>query len=96
MDIVFFVSTPESGHHLASLAKACVRRGVRFACFFTNDGVKALASDDVQHVLTDAEEAVACEHSWAQFRPNETCPVTLGSQTQNSALVARARRVVSL
>jgi hypothetical protein len=39
---------------------------------------------------------VVCEESWHRFCPGSACPVELGSQTVNSALVGEAQRVVSL
>ena len=43
-----------------------------------------------------AARAVVCEESWHRFCPDSPCPVELGSQTVNSALMGEAQRVVSL
>ncbi|HVC11967.1 MAG TPA: hypothetical protein VNE59_10045 [Burkholderiales bacterium] len=95
-DLLFVVSTDRGAGPLASLTDACRRRGTRWACFFTNDGVKLLAEDAVRGAAQGAARAVACEHSWARYMGAASCPVELGSQTDHSALVARAARVVAL
>ena len=96
MDVLFIVSTPEGGRVLAPLAAACRRRGATWACFFTNDGVNALDDPAVQSVLACTSSAVACEHSWERFRGDAACPVTLGSQTNNSSMVGQAARIIGL
>ena len=45
--------------------------------------------------LGDAR-AVVCEESWHRFCGKASCPVELGSQTVNSALMGEAKKVVSL
>ncbi|HVB49389.1 MAG TPA: hypothetical protein VNF69_13470 [Burkholderiales bacterium] len=95
-DLLFVVSTDRGAGPLAGLADACRRRGTRWACFFTNDGVKLLADDAVRSATQGSARAVACEHSWARFMGAAACPVELGSQTDHSALVACAARVVAL
>ncbi len=95
-DLLFVVSTDRGAGPLAGLAAACRRRGARWACFFTNDGVKLLAEEGVRAAMQGAAREVACEHSWERFMGGTACPVELGSQTDHSALVARAARVVSL
>jgi hypothetical protein len=96
MDVLFIVSTPESGRLLAPLAAACRRRGASWGCFFTNDGVAVLNDPAVAAVITCADSAVACEHSWERFQGDAACPVTLGSQTNNSAMLGQAARVIGL
>lgn len=96
MNVLFIVSTLEGGRLLAPMAAACHRRGSAWACFFTNDGIAALADPAVNKVLQCADSAVACEHSWARFHGEADCPVTLGSQTNNSAMVGQARHVIGL
>jgi hypothetical protein len=96
MDVLFIVSTPEGGRVLAPLANACRRRGANWGCFFTNDGVAALGDPGVQKILHCTDSAVACEHSWARFHGEAPCPVTLGSQTNNSAMLGQAARVIGL
>ncbi len=95
-ELLFVVSTDRGAGPLAGLADACRRRGTRWACFFTNDGVKLLADAGVRAATQGAGRAVACEHSWARFMGAARCPVELGSQTDHSALVACAARVVAL
>ena len=95
-ELLFVVSTDRGAGALAGLAAACRRRGARWACFFTADGVRLLAEERVRAATHGAARAVACEHSWGRFMGEAACPVELGSQTDHSALVARAARVVSL
>lgn len=96
MDMLIVVSTDRGAQVAASLAKACVRRGTSWACFFTNDGVKALGTQEVAELVSTAHAAIACEHSWHRFMEETACPVELGSQTNHSALVAQAARIVTL
>lgn len=93
--ILFHVTTEGGARILLPLAQACRRRGHPFAAFFTHEGVRGLADPDVVSALQDAR-AVVCEESWRRYAAHTPCPVELGSQTINSALVAEARRVVSL
>jgi len=96
LDLLFVVSTDRGARVLAPLAAACGRAGKAWGCFFTNDGVKLLADDEVARLMPGARRAVACEHSWQRFMGESPCPVELGSQTDHSALVAEAARVVAL
>ena len=96
MDLLFIVSTPDAPRVLLPLAAACKRRGARWGCFFTNDGVESLRDEQVVRAMSCADTAVACEHSWERFMGEAACPVNLGSQTNNSALVGEARKVISL
>jgi hypothetical protein len=80
---------------VAALLAAARRRGAMVACFFINDGVLVVADPEIKGALGDVR-AVACEESWRRFRPHEACPIEAGSQTDNSALMAQAQRVVSL
>lgn len=96
MDLMFVVSTPEAAKYLAPLAAACERRGLHWACFFTHDGVRVAADERVKALLPRAAAAVACAESWRRFMGEAACPVELGSQTEHSALVAEAARIVSL
>jgi len=94
--IFLHIATPAGGPVAAALARACARAGVAWSCFLTNDGVRALADPDVVAALKPAARAVVCEHSWHQHMGGAACPVELGSQTVNSALMVEAGRVVSL
>ncbi|MEZ5616245.1 MAG: hypothetical protein R3E35_13660 [Rhodocyclaceae bacterium] len=95
MDILFHVVTEAGARFLPPLARACRRRGSSFAAFFTHAGVRGLQDAQLQATLADAR-AVACEESWHRFCADAACPVELGSQTTNSALMGEARKVVSL
>ena len=96
LDLLLIISTPDSARVLLPLAGACQRRGLRWSCFFTNDGVRVLEDPAMVHSIRCADDLIACEHSWARFEGGTPCPVTLGSQTNNSALVGRAAKVIGL
>ncbi len=95
-DLMFLVSRPDSGPTLAALMRACRRRGVSWACFFTNTGVRTLLDRAVVEQLGCASRAMACEYSWQRHMNHAQCPVELGSQTNNSALAAEAAKIISL
>jgi len=96
VNLLFIVSTPDAGRVLLPLAAACKRKGTRWSCFFTNDGVNILAEPGMQEAACCAQRVVVCEHSWARFMGDKPCPVELGSQTQNSIMVGEADRIISL
>ncbi|MES2406424.1 MAG: hypothetical protein V4528_03785 [Pseudomonadota bacterium] len=96
MEMLFVISTDRGSHVLAPLAHACIRKGIAWSCFFTNDGVRILAETDIKNLMGVANQAIACEHSWQRFMATENCPVELGSQTNHSALLAHAARVITL
>lgn len=96
MHVLFIVSTPDAGRLLAPLTAACRRRGTSWSCFFTSDGVRVLADDLSHDAVRHADQAVACEHSWERYQGDARCPVTLGSQTNNSAMVSEANKVIGL
>lgn len=96
LDLLLIISTPDSARVLKPLAGACQRRGLHWSCFFTNDGVRVLKDPAMVHAIRCADDLIACEHSWARFEGDTPCPVTLGSQTNNSALVGRASKVIGL
>ena len=95
MDILFHVATEAGAQVLLPLAQACRRGGHAFGAFFTHEGVRGLLNADLQAALHDCR-AVVCEESWHRFCGEAACPVELGSQTVNSALMGEAKKVVSL
>ena len=95
MDMLFHVTTEGGAKLLLPLALACRRGPHAFGAFFTHEGVRGLASPDLQAALRGAR-AVVCEESWHRHCADSVCPVELGSQTVNSALMGQARHVVSL
>lgn len=95
MDILFHVATEAGAQYLPPLARACRRRGRAFGAFFTHEGVRGLLDAQLQAALADAR-AVVCEESWHRFCADRPCPVELGSQTVNSALMGEAKKVISL
>jgi hypothetical protein len=96
MKILFEVSSGDAASVLVPLARACDRNAVTWCCFFTGDGVKTLAHDDVLATIARADKAAACEVSWERYMGDEPCPVEIGSQTNNSAMVGDVDKIVSL
>ena len=96
VELLFVASTELGALLLVELGRACARRGTSWACFFTGDGVKLLARPDVRVQVSAATRAVACEHSWDRRMGSAPCPVELGSQTDHSALVANAAKVLTV
>jgi hypothetical protein len=96
MKILFEISSGNAASVLVPLARACDRNAVTWSCFFTGDGVKTLARDDVLTTVAGAAKAAACEVSWERYMGDQPCPVEIGSQTNNSAMVGDADNIVSL
>lgn len=96
MELMFTVSHRDALPVLLPLLRASKRRGAQWGCFFTDSGVEALDSKDLLDLLTCATQAVACEFSWERYRNGTHCPIESGSQTNNSAMTAVARHIVSL
>lgn len=96
IEVLVVVSSARSGKVFAPLARACQRRGVSWACFFTHQGVALLTDPELLEALPPDGRAIACEHSWQRYMGKATCPVSLGSQTNHSALIAEAAKVVAL
>ena len=81
---------------LGHLAKACDRSGIQWACFLTNDGVKLLEVQSIQQALSAADALIVCKHAWNLHLPGKECPAEFGSQSDNSHLMGRCRKVISL
>lgn len=96
MNILFHVTTAGGGTLLAPLSRAAARKQASIAAFFTHEGVLGLKDPSLLDALAGAERTVVCEESWHRFCPGLDCPVELGSQTANSALMAEADKVVAL
>ena len=96
MMILFEVSTGDAAKVLMPLARACDRNAVTWSCFFTGNGVKTLSRDDVLETLAGAEKATTCEVSWERHMGDQPCPVEIGSQTNNSAMIGEIDKVISL
>ena len=94
--ILFEVTSGKAAEVLVPLARACNRNSIPWACFFTGNGVKNLSDEGVKEIITQAVKAVACEVSWELYMGDNTCPVEIGSQTNNSALVGETDKVVSI
>ncbi len=95
MDILFLVSRVESAPTLRALLRACVRRKVSCGCFLTGPAAALAYDPETEAALRTCARAVVCEYSWERFGRGLSL-VSLGSQTDNSAMVAQARRIVSL
>jgi hypothetical protein len=96
MKILFEVSSGGAADVLVPLARAFDRNAVTWSCFFTGDGVKTLTRDDVLAILAGAAKAAACEVSWERHMGDQSCPVEIGSQTNNSAMAGDVDKVISL
>jgi hypothetical protein len=96
MKILFVISNPESIQALIGLVDACARRNHPFLCFFTGGGVEILRDSKVINAISKAEQAVVCEFSWRKYFPNKQSPIEEGSQTNHSAMISHAEKVVSL
>lgn len=96
MELMYIVSSRDALSVLLPLIKASKRRGISWACFFTDSGVETLDNKELQELLCSASRAVACEFSWKRYRHGQECPVESGSQTNNSAMAAEARHLISL
>ena len=58
INILFEVSTAMASDVLLPLARACTRNSIRWACFFTGDGVKNLTNNEVKEMMSGAVKAV--------------------------------------
>lgn len=96
MDVLLHITTPDAAPIAAGLGWALTAEGASWACFMTNDGVKAMDNEKFSTALDHATRAAVCEHSWDIHMAGKPCPVERGSQTVNSALMAEAARVISL
>lgn len=96
MDLMYMVSSRDALPVLLPLLRASKRRGVQWSCFFTDSGVETLDSEELRGLLTCASQAVACEFSWERYRAGNPCPIESGSQTNNSAMAADAKHMISL
>jgi len=96
MDVLLHIASPGAARIAAPLGRALTAKGARWGCFLTNDGVRAFDDESFAAVAASASRVCVCEHSWEQHMAGRTCPAERGSQTVNSALMAEARRVVSL
>ena len=96
MDLLIHIPTPHSRGVLDHLARACARSGIQWACFLTNDGVKLLEVQSIQKALSAADALIVCKYAWNLDLPGKECPAELGSQFDNSHLIGRYRKVISL
>ena len=96
MELLITVTRP-CADHLEPLLRACLRRQCDWQVFLTGDGMQVLQSQTLADLLVqNCERVVACHDSWRAFHDENECPLTVGSQTNHSDMVARAERVVGL
>ncbi|MDA8191290.1 hypothetical protein [Acidiferrobacter thiooxydans] len=95
MDILFLVSRTESAPLLRGFLRACERRQIECGCFFTGPAAQLASDPEIVASLHAGPGSAVCEYSWERFGQGQ-CPIPLGSQTDNSAMTAAARRIVSL
>lgn len=97
MDVMVLLTSRDSAPLVVPLMRALDRAGASWGCFLTNDGVDVLRQPDAVAAMQTATQAVACELSWEKNGGTiDDCPVELGSQTINSAMIGTAHRVISL
>lgn len=97
MDVMVHLTTRDSGVIALALMHALERAGTSWECFVTNDGAELLKNGDIIAAMNVGNRAVVCEKSWDKLdNKPANCPIELGSQTINSAMMANAARVVSL
>ncbi len=95
MDILFLVSRAESAPVLSGLLRACARRQILCGVFLTGPAAVLAGNPQIDIDLRACTRVAVCEYSWERFGRG-SCLNALGSQTDNSAMVASARRIVSL
>lgn len=96
MEVLLHITTPDAARIATPLGRALGRKGVVWGCFLTNDGVKLLGDQAFVETGGSAQRIAVCETSWEAHMAGQDCPVEMGSQTINSALMAEADKVVSL
>ncbi len=96
MNLFIVVTTRRSGPLLKGLAEACGRKGMTWSVFFTGEGVALLHQQECLVAMKGADAAVACGESWSALYQELDCPVEIGSQLNNSMMVGKASRVISL
>jgi len=96
MDLLIHISSQHSKKILEPLTRACARSEIQWSCFLTNDGVKVLESEALQLTLSVAESVIVCKHAWNLHMPDKECPAQFGSQSDNSHMMGRCKKVISL
>ena len=96
MDLLIHISSQHSKRILEPLTQACARSEIQWSCFLTNDGVKVLESETLQSALKAAEMVIVCKLAWNLHMPDEECPAQFGSQSDNSHMMGRCKKVISL
>jgi len=94
--LLIVISAPTPAVVLVGIAGACQRKDLSYSCFVTGAGVQSLREPDVVNALKGAARSVVCEYSWSRYFPDLTAPIEEGSQTDHSAMIGEANRVISL
>lgn len=97
MDLLITVSKSTSAKLITPLLRACIRRSCQWELFLTHKGVQLLDDQTIVGLLHESDAlAIACHDSWERYADGTQCPVTLGSQTNHSEMIARANQVISI
>jgi hypothetical protein len=97
MELLITISNQKCDQLLEPLLQACRRRSCNLEVFLTHEGVQVLNNPSIVKLLQETNTpAVTCHDSWVRHCEHADCPVTLGSQTNHSEMMARAERVISL
>ena len=96
MKFLFEITSKDAAKILVPMASACNRAGISWSCFFTGEGVLCLSNEEANKVIKTATLAIVCEISWETHIGETTCPVKLGSQTNNSEIVGDCDKIISL
>lgn len=96
VNLLIVISRSTSISALIGFCGACERRNQPYNCFVTGDGVRVLRNPEVSSMLRASKHAVVCEYSWSRLFPHEAPPIEEGSQTDHSAMIGEADKVLSL
>lgn len=97
MDLLITVSNNKSVTLLTPLLHATTRHACHCELFLTHTGVELLNDQNLVNTIKDSNiTAIACHDSWIRYADGKDCQITLGSQTNHSEMIARARQVISL
>ena len=96
MDALLVITTRNSSKIAIPLMQGLSRAGVKWGCFFTNDGVELIKETACQEAVKLAERVVVCKYSWDTLSDGAHCSAEMGSQTINSSMMTEISRVISL
>ena len=96
IDLLIVVTTEKAGPYLTPMLAAANRTDSKVAVFFTNDGVNLVTGCESLKMMAEKDRAIVCAESWQHYLQDRPCPISLGSQTNHSQMIADATRVISL